>query len=372
MALAPAAGLKAHTPTLRVHPAIRIRHWHGSAATWLLENVEKRRRFKISKTVVLAVLAHADAPSTNKAYARVAAHISIRPDQWKELCEQLAELGVLVSSDFVNSHPMGEALAVWRGSWQRAADYIWVTYDYPFLDYADGRARLADQERMAEYVREVADSDRTKSYRRDGIPEVSCPPPKTVLTALNAPFDVAVHRTAPSMELNGVGLRSLMSVTFGRLRNRRLRMAGREPQIRRTSPSGGSRHPTEGYVSARGITDLPDGLYHYSTTEYCMMRIADPLSPALFGFAEPMGKHAFVVTTSVFERNMYRYREPKTFRTIHLDAGHIIGTIEVTAQSLGLSAERLYLPDYSAIDDALQIKTLVEGTICGALIRGRK
>jgi hypothetical protein len=39
-----------------------------------------------------------------------------------------------------------------------------------------------------------------------------------------------------------------------------------------------------------------------------------------------------IVLTSVFERNMYRYREPRTFRTFHMDVGHILATIEMLGQ----------------------------------------
>lgn len=45
----------------------------------------------------------------------------------------------------------------------------------------------------------------------------------------------------------------------------------------------------------------------------------------------------FVLTTH-FQRNMYRYREPRTFRTLYLDAGHLGGLIESLCEAQGLVA----------------------------------
>jgi hypothetical protein len=33
---------------------------------------------------------------------------------------------------------------------------------------------------------------------------------------------------------------------------------------------------------------------------------------------------------------MYRYREPRTFRTVFTDAGHLLGTFEMVASALGV------------------------------------
>jgi hypothetical protein len=62
------------------------------------------------------------------------------------------------------------------------------------------------------------------------------------------------------------------------------------------------------------------------------MRQKDSDSPAL----------GAIVLTSVFERNMYRYREPRTFRTIHMDVGHILATIEMLSQEFRIKT-RIHL-----------------------------
>lgn len=49
----------------------------------------------------------------------------------------------------------------------------------------------------------------------------------------------------------------------------------------------------------------------------------------------PFAPAAIIGIFTVFERNMYRYREPRTYRSVHLDAGHILGTVELLSRELG-------------------------------------
>lgn len=355
---------------LRTHPAVRLTYGREADGSWRLDHLEQRRSFRVSTPVVLAVLANADAPATETALARVRSHTAMADDVWQSLLTRLVANDILVPSDFRTDHPMSAVLPGWeKASWARAADYVWATYDYPFLDYSERAARETDMQRMRDYVQEAADSVRTKSYPRAGVPTINCPHTGDALRELDVALDTAVFGAAPPAALDGEHLRLLLSVAFGKLRARRLRDPGRAPLIRRTSPSGGSRHPTEGYVSVADVVGMPDGLFHFSTTEYVMVRIGEPLPTALVGCA-PSDPSAIVIATSVFERNMYRYREPRTFRTICLDVGHVVGTIEISARAAGLSAERLYIPDYQAVDSALGIDSLTEGTICAVRAGG--
>ena len=58
---------------------------------------------------------------------------------------------------------------------------------------------------------------------------------------------------------------------------------------------------------------------------------------------------------------MYRYREPRTFRTVHMDAGHIAATIRLTARSMGLVGGILVCDNATEIEAALGLDGMSEG-----------
>jgi len=74
---------------------------------------------------------------------------------------------------------------------------------------------------------------------------------------------------------------------------------------------------------------------------------------------------AVVILTSVFERNMFRYREPRTFRTIFLDAGHVAATVEIASRSLGINAYVQHGINDAWVENLLGLDSLREGVILG-------
>jgi SagB-type dehydrogenase family enzyme len=158
-----------------------------------------------------------------------------------------------------------------------------------------------------------------------------------------------------------------MSVAFGQLRGRILHSPDRAPLIRRTSPSGGARHPTEGYLVVAGVPGLADGSYHFGTLDYKLRRV--PLAAAMP--TQLRRGEATIVLTSYFWRNMYRYREPRTFRTVHMDVGHIVATLELAAAGLGLSATPVPARNLSGFDAMLGLDSMTEATLAVVQVSGR-
>jgi SagB-type dehydrogenase family enzyme len=141
------------------------------------------------------------------------------------------------------------------------------------------------------------------------------------------------------------------------------------PLLRRTSPSGGARHPSEGYVIVLDVPGVEPGWYHVTMQPFSLRRLVgrpkDPvelhqLFPQTFE-RFPLEVRCLIVVTSRFERNMYRYREPRTFRTVHMDAGHIAGTIKIAARARGLAAGISPSDRARAIESAIGIDGMVEG-----------
>jgi len=117
---------------------------------------------------------------------------------------------------------------------------------------------------------------------------------------------------------------------------------GHAPMALKTSPSGGARHSVEAYVIALRVSGLPRGAYHFNPDRHRLTRVGSHATPSLLRTLLPVqpwyqGASAVFVMTSVFERVRARYRHPRAYRGILLEAGHLCQTFCLVATSLGLA-----------------------------------
>jgi hypothetical protein len=77
----------------------------------------------------------------------------------------------------------------------------------------------------------------------------------------------------------------------------------------------------------------------------------------------PFTVRALIAFTSVFDRNMFRYREPRTLRTIYMDVGHLATTLEVSARSLGIASYMHHGINDALLESKFGINGLEEGAI---------
>lgn len=260
-----------------------------------------------------------------------------------------------------------------RAGWIDAADYQLVAHDYPFLDYRENEERRTDTERMLSYAQQGEDTDRIKIYP-ECIGRVSMPPPSEDLLLVPMMGRANVAPDKSQRCVNAETLLSILSMVFGKIGEHRIRWPG-VPAIRRTSPSGGSRHPTEGYLVAINVNGLNCGWYHIRSDipelELLKKDIDhDALEAMFFGPLRraPCNVSAIVLMTSCVHRNMYRYRECRTFRTIHMDIGHLVVSLEMAAAAHQLQAYAHYAIDENAIEKALGLDPYLEPAIMAVAI----
>src|SRR5262249_9357742 len=131
------------------------------------------------------------------------------------------------------------------------------TFDYPFPDYSvDGRD--LDTKRMRTYVAEEPDANRYKSIEA-AVERVELPAPDAAL--LPGAFAESL-RTESSTPVDKELLLNILAMSFGEIGLIKGGRGPREPIVRRTSPSGGGRHPTEGYLLVLDVVGLRPGWYH--------------------------------------------------------------------------------------------------------------
>jgi SagB-type dehydrogenase family enzyme len=261
--------------------------------------------------------------------------------------------------------------------WVDTADYQLATIDYPFADYAtDGRE--IDFQRMRTYVQDEPDIDRGKRYA-DAIDRIPVPSTSNALGELTDRFVDVWQGDAPLKNLTKDRCLTLLSSVFGILRRRPLADSPDliASAVGKTSPSGGSRHPTEAYLFACSVEGLSTGAYHFNAEDASLDLVAEldtgELALARM-FSGPMRASfqidAFVVMTSVFDRSMWRYREPRSFRAVYMDVGHLCGTLDVVARTLGLNCLVQHGLSETPIAKMLRTQPLTEGVIYGAALGG--
>ena len=111
---------------------------------------------------------------------------------------------------------------------------------------------------------------------------------------------------------------------------------------RKTSPSGGARHPVEVYVMALNVADLDRGIYHYNAETHQLAKISDRATPELAQSycADQLyvsSAAALFIMTGMFARTMWKYPQARAYRVVTLDAGHLGQTFCLAATWLGLA-----------------------------------
>lgn len=337
---------------VRLNPAVRLTPPSDvTGRDWTADNLLARRRYRLSVTAAAALVA-ANRPQSPEDLAKTLAN-QVGPDRgpdfWERTIATLRSRELIVDEAAIASDPELTWLVNLRRDWSRygwheAAEYHALTFDYPCLDYSEALGVLADRSRMRSYQSDEPDSDRFKlDYLSCAETPLPLPLPSPALRVGTA-GDLWAGRPQPA-PLDRDRLASIISLSFGPTGFMSPRTDS-ATLLRRSSPSGGARHPSEGYLIVLDVPGVDPGWHHVTIQPFGLRALAgrptdrqtlEEMFPQAFE-RFPYRIEALVVITSVFERNMYRYREPRTFRTVHMDAGHIAGTTRMVALSLGLSA----------------------------------
>jgi len=110
--------------------------------------------------------------------------------------------------------------------------------------------------------------------------------------------------------------------------------------IRRTVPSGGSRHPFETYLLVNRVKDLEPGLYRYLPLEhklcflYADTELSEKVSRGCWGQTF-VGQGAVVfIWTAIPYRSEWRYTMV-CHKMIAMDAGHLCQNLYLASESIG-------------------------------------
>jgi SagB-type dehydrogenase family enzyme len=105
----------------------------------------------------------------------------------------------------------------------------------------------------------------------------------------------------------------------------------------RSNPSSGNLHPTEGYLFIGNLPQLSlePGLYHYAPKEHGLEHRWQVSSETAQLILQHLPTEAFLVgLTSIHWREAWKYGE-RAFRYCQHDIGHAIGSMRISAATLG-------------------------------------
>lgn len=142
--------------------------------------------------------------------------------------------------------------------------------------------------------------------------------------------------------------------------------------LKKTSPSGGAMHPVEVYPLVLRAEGVEPGLYHYHVGDHAL----EPLEQ----FTEDEGRelvrkftagqgyyataHVLFLYTGRFERSFWKYRRnPRAYKVVQLDLGHLSQTLYLVCADLGLGAFFTAACNEVDIEQALGIDGIAEGAL---------
>jgi SagB-type dehydrogenase family enzyme len=197
---------------------------------------------------------------------------------------------------------------------------------------------------------EKIDRSIRRLVRRERIPLLAKRYPRAPKTALpkaemrgefsNAIFERRTWRQFSPDPISLADLSALLGLTFSVRGWIPIPGIGKFPLT--TSPSAGAMHSIEAYVLAQRVEGLAPGIYHYDSArhELALLRrgtSAQETSRFLAGQSWFAGAAAVAFLTAVFPRAQWKYRFPRAYRTVLIEAGHFAQTFCLAATAMGLA-----------------------------------
>jgi SagB-type dehydrogenase family enzyme len=219
-------------------------------------------------------------------------------------------------------------------SWLPEGSFHFSTKDVPYIDFStwsvDRLKSIFPKTQAPKIFKTV------RGTQKVSLPTRTLPDSEFVRVLLAR----KTHRRFSNQKLPLETVSQLLRLVWGVTGYLRVPMVGK--LLRKTSPSGGARHPGEVYLMALRVKGLRPGLYHYHPGRHCLERLSTTATPdQAFLYC---GRQRYVrnaaalfLMTAIFRRTMWKYNYARAYRVVLLDAGHLCQTFCLVATWLGLA-----------------------------------
>jgi SagB-type dehydrogenase family enzyme len=261
--------------------------------------------------------------------------------------DRLLSATILVSDESDEQETLFAGKALWdKYGWTDAFTYHASTDAIARVDYSHQDGQRQDVALMREYASIEAPPAvhmPAASQKVTRLPD----PGRELKASVSAALDESVTSQRIGAPLNIATLSRILWFGFGQTGTKKLPVTGEH--ITKTSPSGGSRHPTEAYVLVLDVSGLASGVYHYGVKNHELEIIQEGLDEDWVA-ANIVGvprwrisaPAAVVLLTSRVHASMYRYHESNSYRVLHYDAGHVLETASLVSRTLGQTTFRAF------------------------------
>jgi SagB-type dehydrogenase family enzyme len=251
--------------------------------------------------------------------------------------------------------------------WGEAFRFHWHTNELPKIDWGAPGALASDIANMREYVSKEAPPSSFKVYDEHPLIRLA-PEPPTQAISISSIFGDRSDTSETTDALCFGRFSWICQLAFAQVHTRHLPVTG--DHVAKTSPSGGSRHPTEIYPVVIDVDGVEPGLYHYDVANdgIRMLRSGDFdefLKSEVFLLRDRLQfrvRVGFIMTT-VVERSMFRYRESRSYRVLNFDLGHLLQTAASLCSAASRPSLRGYTLHDSKVERFLGVDTLGEPAV---------
>lgn len=337
---------------VRTNPFVEVRPAFDDGAEFALWDYDRNRRVDLPNVAVVEMLGWAaDGTERDELVERAAGAFDRSRSHFEAVVDEMLTRELLLPrAEYPDD--LLDRKAEWAASnWGPAFEYYLGIRDFPFYE-EQGREQPLERARKR-YEEFGEPPDVYKTY--DDAETVPLPAVDESASVGSVRVVADGSPDGPGRELGVQELSRLLYYTFGETGRQSLPGVG--DFLLKTSPSGGSRHPTEAYVLARSVDGLEAGAYHYSVKEHGLERLGDADDVSFDGDASAAAR---LVLTARVERNMWKYRDPRAFRIPHHDAGHLLETLRLVCTAMGLAVR--FTPRYGdpALGEVLDVRPLRE------------
>lgn len=203
---------------------------------------------------------------------------------------------------------------------ENLSEYYRLTKDHPFLDMSSGaKARRNDANIMRHYLETEQAPSPYQTFPSDLIHQTYAIPHVSNL-GINELRNDPTYRFA-----------YILGAAFGEMRHQHpftdpATEYWQQELIGKAVPSGGSRHPSELFMQVHKSPSLPHGFYHFNVKANTLDKLRTDQVEQEETTTNSASPHPWNVTLhicSAVQRAMYRYRDPRSFRAILIDIGHV-------------------------------------------------
>lgn len=347
------------TEILKINPFVRIDNEFN------IVNVVENERFGMVNLKLIPFFDYMSSwRSASDARDRLRELLGISTDQASEMRDDFVDADLLVRPGSAYDTLFERSREWVNAGWQEELDYyLTVTDSMEGHSSSSGRMwikRAWDGEEVPDNYKTYDSSETISLEEPDVFETIGVEGGGLVPTPAGASGENEVTRRQ---------LSELLYLAFGEIGTHPV--PGITEFIKRTSPSGGARHPTEAYVAIRDVTDVPRGIYHYSVKEHALELVTDTDVTRLAEYVPSVDGDDFkllVVCGSRIERNMMKYKFPRCYTVITQDVGHLLQTFRLLSTRMGHSCYPTFNVDPS-IHDVFRFSYYEEPIIGGAVVQ---